>query len=148
MKAVSRSVVIGASPAQVWGILSQFDKIAEWAPNVDHSCCLTRPLSGMSAARRVQLGRMVLVERIFEWETDSHLSYRIEGLPEKLGVVTNTWSLAPKADRTEVTLTTNVDVGSRPPQRLIEAAVARKLASASDELLAGLANECGQRGSN
>lgn len=138
MKQVSRSTVITAPPSQVWQVLERFDRIADWAAVVDHSCCLTDSLSGPVAARRVQVGRTVLIERVFDWDPETTISYAIEGLPSRLGAITNEWKLAASGPNTEVTLTTTVTTGSRPPQRVIEVALSRRLASTSEDLLAGL----------
>jgi hypothetical protein len=55
--------------------------------------------------------------------------------------VTNRWTLAAGAgDSTAVTLTSTVDIGPRPPQKLAERVLCRFLARQSDVMLAGLAN--------
>lgn len=138
MSQVIRQRQIAAPPDTVWQVLADFDRIADWAPNVDHSCLLTEQDSGEGVVRRVQVGRMVLTETIQSWQPGSSLSYAISGLPPVIRSVVNTWRLEPQAGGTLVTLTTDVDAGGRPPQQLVARVVGRKLASASDEMLDGL----------
>ncbi|HJO79791.1 MAG: SRPBCC family protein [Acidimicrobiales bacterium] len=139
MTAVERSRLVDATPVEVWKVLSEFETISSWAPNVEHSCVLTGKTSGVGTARRVQVGRSALLETIIEWEEMRTLSYSIGGLPPVIRSVTNTWRLEPTENGTKVRLTTDVDAGPRPPQKLIAHIVGRKLGAASDEMLLGLA---------
>ena len=82
---------IAASPAEVWDALADFASIADWAPDVDHSCLMSVETGGVGAVRRVQAGRVVLVERVVTWEPALALAYSIDGLPPVVGSVTNTW---------------------------------------------------------
>ena len=123
----------------MWDVLAAFGDLARWAPNVDHSCLLTAQAEGVGTARRVQAGRATLVETVTVWEPGASLAYLITGLPRVIRSVTNTWHLRPAGEGTSVTLTTAVDAGRRPPQRLAAAIVARKLGGESDRMLAGLA---------
>jgi hypothetical protein len=89
----------------------------------------------------VQAGRVVLVERITVWEPPARLAYDLGGLPPVVKSAVNEWRLAvdpSDAERTVVTLATSVDCGPRPPQQLIARLVGRRLAGASDTMLAGL----------
>lgn len=138
MSHVIRQRQIAAAPDTVWQVLADFDRIADWAPNVDHSCLLTEQDSGEGAIRRVQVGRMVLTETVRAWQPGTSLSYEISGLPPVIRSVVNTWRLEPQAGGTLVSLTTDVDAGGRPPQQLVARVVGRKLAAASDEMLDGL----------
>lgn len=139
MTAIVRTTDVSAPHDVVWDVLADFGRLASWAHTVDHSCLITEQPDGPGAARRVQVGRAVLIERIVTWDPDTALGYQIEGLPGIVRSATNTWALAPTAAGTTVTLTTEVDCGPTPPQRLIAKAVARKLAEASDGLIADLA---------
>jgi uncharacterized protein YndB with AHSA1/START domain len=139
-----RNRVIDAAPEEVWQTLADFGKISRWAPNVSHSATLSPTTEGPGTARRVQAGRNVLVETVIDWEPPSFLRYRIEGLPRRLGEITNEWRLEPTTGATgepatSVTLTSTVNTGPRPPQRLIERIVTRPLAKASQKMLDGLA---------
>ncbi|BBX42876.1 SRPBCC family protein [Mycobacterium simiae] len=143
MAHIQRSRVIAACPLEVWDVLADFGAISSWADNVDHSCILTSGADGCSlgTARRVQVNRDTLVERITEFDPPHALAYRIDGLPRLLGRVTNRWTLAPRAgDATAVTVTSTVEIGSRPHQQLAERVLCRVVARQSDSMLAGLAN--------
>lgn len=135
---VERDRVLAADVDRTWAVLAAFDSISAWAPAVDHSCALTTDEVGPGAARRIQVGRMTLTERVIVWEPPSKLAYRIEGLPARIGTVTNAWYLEAVDGSTRVVLSTTVDTGPRPPQRLLERVVARRLAASSDRLLDGL----------
>jgi Polyketide cyclase / dehydrase and lipid transport len=143
MTIAARSGSIAARPHEVWAVLADFGAISSWAPNVDHSCLLTEQDAGVGTARRIQTGRTTLVETVAVWTpptTDSPgvLSYSLAGLPRVIRSVTNTWQLTLRGGATVVTLTSAVDAGPRPPQKGIARIVGRRLASASDEMIAGL----------
>jgi carbon monoxide dehydrogenase subunit G len=140
MATTSRTTNIPTPPDAVWGVLADFASISSWAPNVDHSCLLTEQSSGVGAVRRIQAGRLTVVETVIGWADGSSLSYAITGLPKVLRSVTNTWHVEPSADgrNTTVTLTTDIDAGPRPAQRVLAGTVARGLGSTSEEMLAGL----------
>ncbi len=124
---------------EVWAALADFGSIARWAPDVDHSCLLTEQHAGVGPARRVQVGRITLVERITAWEPEPPctLAYEIEGLPAALGRVSNRWSLEPAGDGTRATLTSRVE-GSSQPLRVLARVAAARLAKVSESMLAGL----------
>jgi uncharacterized protein YndB with AHSA1/START domain len=142
---VERSRTISALPARVWDVLADFDRLAVWAPNADHTCWLDEPRDDgemVGRARRVQAGRVVLVETITVWEPPARLAYDLGGLPPVVKSAVNEWRLVADpagGDRTMVTLATHVDCGPRPPQQLVARLVARRLAKASDVMLGGLA---------
>ncbi len=153
MITVERSRTIPAHLTRVWDVLADFDRLAVWAANADHTCWLdeARPDGEMvGRARRVQAGRVVLVETITMWEPPARLAYDLGGLPPVVKSAANEWRLRvdpSDPDRTSVTLATHVDCGQRPPQRLIARLVGRRLAGASDVMLAGLATHlAGQLG--
>ena len=142
MATVVKSTSVPASPDEVWAVLSDFAAISEWASNVDHSCLLSDQTEGVGMVRRIQTGRTTVVETVTRWEPGVALSYALTGLPAVIRSLTNTWTLEPLSDTTStsttVTLTTEVDAGSRPPQKGIAKVVGRKLGQASDEMLAGI----------
>ena len=135
---VSRRCEIAASPAEVWAALADFAAISSWAANVDHSCLMSEQTEGVGMFRRIQAGRMTLLERVVSWEPDVCLSYELEGLRAIVRSATNTWTIEATATGSMVTLTSRADAGPRPPQQLIAKAVGRKLAQASDQMLSGL----------
>ena len=144
MADVTRERRIDVGADQVWAALADFGTISTWAPNVDHSSILR---SGgttdehLDTIRRVQVGRMALLERIVRWDDEKVLAYEIEGLPKVVRSVRNEWRLeADRSSGTRVSLTSTIDCGPRPPQQLIARIVARRLAGDSDKMLAGLAD--------
>lgn len=143
MADIQRTRTIAAPVQEVWDILADFGSLSSWADNADHSCILFSGPDGgaIGTARRVQIKRDTVVERITEFDPPHALAYDIEGLPGRLRRVTNRWTLAARAgDSTAVTLTSTVEIGPRPPQELAERIVCRVVARQSDSMLAGLAN--------
>jgi hypothetical protein len=142
---IHRSRGIAARPQQIWDVLADFGSISSWAATVDHSCILFSGPGGapIGTARRVQVKRDTLVERIVEFDPPHALAYDIDGLPSRLRAVTNRWTLAPDgggpAARTRVTLTSTIEIGLRPIQQLTERVLCRFLGRQNDVLLAGLA---------
>jgi carbon monoxide dehydrogenase subunit G len=140
----SRTRTIARPSQDVWNALADFGGVSAWAPNADHSC-LQRidghsGGSGIGVVRRIQTGRMTLLEEVVIWDEPTTLGYQIEGLPPVVRSVRNEWRLEPVgAAATKVTLTSFVDCGPRPPQQLIARIVARRLAKESDSMLGGLA---------
>lgn len=132
---VSRTAYVAASRRAVWLTLADFGALSTWADGVDHSALLTSEPVGMSAVRRVQVGRNALRETVVIWEPHVRLSYAITGLPPVVRSAINTWTLADEGVGTRVTLSSAVLV-LRPP--VVGRLVARRLGSASDGLLAGL----------
>ncbi len=143
MADIQCSRTVAARPQEVWDLLADFGSISAWAGNVDHSCILSAGPGGgpVGTARRVQVKRDALVERIVEFDPPRALAYEIDGLPRRLRRVTNRWTVEPAgSDSAAVTLTSTVEIGLRAPQRLAERALCRFLAHQSDVMLAGLAN--------
>ncbi|WP_068176244.1 SRPBCC family protein [Mycobacterium sp. UM_CSW] len=143
MADVRRSRSIAARPQQIWDVLADFGAISSWAGNVDHSCILFSGAdgAGVGTARRVQVKRDALVERITEFDPPRALAYDVEGLPSRVRRMTNRWTLDPApSGSTVVTLTSTVEIGARPVQKLAESVLCRFLARQSDVMLAGLAN--------
>lgn len=136
---VHRTARIGAPADAVWAVLARFGDLARWATDVDHSCLLHDGDLAVGLVRRVQVGRATLLETVDVVEAGRRLGYRIDGLPRVLRGVRNDWELAPAGDATHVTLRSTVDAGARPPQELVARLAARRLAKASDSMLAGLA---------
>ena len=146
MTTVERNGLIGAPIDAVWGVLSDSAAISAWAPNVDHSCLMTEQADGVGAVRRIQTDRTTILETVENWEPGVTLSYRITGLPPVIKSVTNTWRLGASGDSTMVRLTTDIDTGPKPPQLMIAKAVGRRLAAASEQMIAGLTEHLEQGG--
>ncbi|CAN5302642.1 SRPBCC family protein [soil metagenome] len=140
---ISRYRTTAAGPQAIWDVLADFGALSQWADSVDHSSVLEHGHDGapIGTARRVQIGRNTLVERITEFAPPTDLAYDITGLPAWLGRVGNRWKLTPTATGgTVVALTSTVDIGTRGIQHAIERVVCRVLAKQSDAMLAGLAD--------
>jgi len=135
---IAEETVISRSPAATWATVSDFGGISRWAPNVDHSCLMSESDLGMGSVRRVQVDRNTLLERIVDWEPDLRLGYSIDGLPPVVRSATTTWRLSGCDETTTVTVTSRVDAGPRPPQRVLARVVGRILARASRQMLQGL----------
>lgn len=134
-----RSAHVPGDAAATWSVLARFGELACWAPDVDHSCLLHDGDLALGTVRRVQVGRLTLLETVDVLEPGTRLGYRIDGLPPVVRRVRNEWELRPEAGGTSVSVTTTVDAGPRPPQQLVARLVARRLAKSSGSLLAGLA---------
>jgi hypothetical protein len=139
---IHRTRTIAARVGEIWDVLADFGSISSWAGNVDHSCILFSGADGkpLGSARRVQIKRDALVERITEFDPPHVLAYDIDGLPRRLRRVANRWTLTATGESTVVALTSTVEIGSRPDQKLAERVLCRFLARQSDAMLAGLAN--------
>lgn len=141
MADIDRSRSIAADPNAVWDVLADFGSISSWADNIDHSCILNHGGEPIGTTRRVQIGRNALVEQITEFEPARTLGYDVEGLPKRLRRFNNRWNLRPTDNGTTiVTITSTVEIGSGPLQKLAERAACRVQARQSDLMLAGLAN--------
>jgi uncharacterized protein YndB with AHSA1/START domain len=139
---IRRSRTIAAEAQAIWDVLADFGAISSWAGNVDHSCLLSPAAEdiGPGTTRRVQVGRDTLVERITEFDPPQSLAYDVEGFPRRLRRLENRWTLRPAGGGTSVTLTTTIEIGRNPVQRLAERAVARLSARQLDTMLTGLAH--------
>ncbi|GAA4297494.1 SRPBCC family protein [Mycobacterium paraffinicum] len=146
MADIHQTRTIAARIGDIWETLADFGAISSWAGNVDHSCILSSGPDGapVGTVRRVQVNRDALVERITEFDPPRTLGYDIEGLPRRLRRVSNRWTLATgagdSAAATAVTLTSTVEIGPRPTQKLAERVLCRVLARQSEAMLAGLAH--------
>ena len=147
MTETTTTLAIPVAAAEVWDALADFGEIVRWAPNVDHSCLMSSQTSGVGTVRRIQAGRRTLVERVVEWQPSERLGYVIEGLPGIVRSLQSTWHLDERGPRTVVSLTTAVDAGPRPPQKLIAKALARQLSKASQQMLEGLDEHLQERAS-
>jgi len=138
---VECSVDIPADPDDVWAVLADFGDLARWTRPVQHCWLVSDQTEGLGAVRRVQVARMAMIEEIVTWDPERALGYTITGLPPIVRHATNTWTLVPSAGGTRVTLTSEIDTGSRPPLSLVARAIAKRLAVASELMVADLATE-------
>ena len=129
---VTERIRIGRPPGRVWDVLADFGQLSRWARNVDHSSLVTTQREGVGAARRVQVGRVVLIERVVTWEPNASLAYALEGLPVVRGVV-NAWTLEDDGGATKVSLSSRIDANP-----VVGWVMGRVLARDLRKLLAGL----------
>jgi len=135
----ARSRLVPAPPDQVWATLAAFDQISRWAANVDHSAYTTAATEGLGIARRVQAGRIAVIETVIEWERPTRLAYTLDGLPPLARSVVNRWALEPAPGGTTATLTTVVEPLSGPRGRVGTKILGAILTRAADAMLTGLA---------
>lgn len=138
---LERSATITAAPDAVWATLAAFDQISRWAGKVDHSAATTEATEGVGAGRRVQAGRVVLIETVTVWDPPQALAYTLDGLPPLAKRVENRWDLAAvpgDAGATAVTLTTTIEPLGGPRGRIGQRILGRVLGKAADDLVAGL----------
>jgi uncharacterized protein YndB with AHSA1/START domain len=137
--AVKKTRLIAAKKSKVWAALADYPGIVAWAPNVDHSVATTAAHNGIGAVRRVQSGRITLLETIVDWQPEDRLAYTLDGLPPIAGSVVTTWDLDDQGDRTRVTITSAIHSRPNPLSRVVGRALGRQLAKAGNQMLAGLA---------
>ena len=136
-------VVIAASKEKVWAAMDSPENMGRWQSGF-HAYTHKTGVPGQvgSTAELVfdENGKhVVLVETVTEWEPEQMLAYEISGLPPLVQGVTNRWQIdATTANASRVTLSTNIQPGQRPPQRLAARALGRRLMQASDQMLDGL----------
>jgi hypothetical protein len=101
---IRKKITISCSINDVWGVLTSFHTISDWANNVSHSCFLSEQKIGVGTVRRIQTGNNTVTEHVTVWEELASLGYEIRGLPPVFKKVTNTWFLSPHERGTELSL--------------------------------------------
>lgn len=136
----TQSLTITASREAVWAVLADFDRIVDWAHNVEHSCLLTDQDSGVGTVRRVQQGANALTETVIDWDEPTCLAYKIGGLPPIFRRVINRWALIEEKGDTRVCLTVEV-VPVQPPAAVVARVVARVVGRVNARMLDNLRAE-------
>jgi len=134
-----RTLAIPADPDAIWAVLADFTTISRWAPKVEHSAPASGAHGGIGAVRRVQVGRLALLETVTEWEPSRRLSYLVAGLPPAAGAVTTTWQISPQNGAAVASVTSVIEPGPGPAGRIASRVVLRALAKAAEAMLGGLA---------
>ena len=137
MAEVTRSLTIAAPRKTVWAVLADFDRIVDWAHDVDHSCLLTDRASGVGAVRRIQQGANTVTETVVDWDEPIRLAYQIDGLPPLFRQVINRWDLADDEDGARVSLTVEV-VPVRSPAAVVARLAARMVGRVNARMLSNL----------
>jgi hypothetical protein len=137
-----RSRTIAAEAQAIWDVLADFGAVSSWADIAEHSCLLSPAAQavGVGTARRVQVGRDALVERITDFDPPRAIAYDVQGFPRPIRRLNNRWTLSPTTGGTLVTLTTTLEIGQNRLQRLAESALVRFLTKQLDAMLTGLAH--------
>ncbi|MDE0065675.1 MAG: SRPBCC family protein [Acidimicrobiaceae bacterium] len=138
MVEVTNETNVAAPVEAVWAVLADFDRLADWAQEIDHSCQLSERSEGVGAERRVQVKSNVVLERVTVWQPEEKLAYEIVGLPSVVSSVVNEWTLKPDGDRTRLSLTAKVEPGPKPPMKLAARLLARQMGSVNQRLLRDL----------
>lgn len=113
------TLTLNASPAAVWGVLAQLDKLASWAPGIDASSIEGTQSEGIGAVRRVTTAQFgEIAQTVTSWKPEQQLAY----VTEKSGPFTATYTaydLAAVEGGTEVraTLAFNIAPGAMPPEK-------------------------------
>ncbi len=146
-RALQSSRRILASRSRVWDVLSDFGGLARWFTEAEHSSLLTERGQGVGAERRVQVGKLALVETVVAWEPERALAYDIEGLPAIISSSRTSWQLEDAADGgTRVSLLMHTRMAAGPVGALLyRAGVSRALRARAKGLLRGLERACDLR---
>ena len=137
MAEVTRSLTVVAPRKAVWTVLADFDRIVDWAHDVDHSCLLTDRTSGVGVVRRIQQGANTVTETVVDWDEPIRLAYQIDGLPPLFRRVINRWDLADDEDGTQASLTVEV-VPVRSPAAVVARLAARMVGRVNARRLSNL----------
>ncbi|MXW76910.1 MAG: SRPBCC family protein [Acidimicrobiaceae bacterium] len=139
MVEVTNETNVAAPVEAVWAVLADFDRLASWAQEIDHSCQLSERSEGVGTERRVQVKSNVVLERVTVWQPEEKLAYEIVGLPNVVSRVVNEWTLTAEGDRTRLALTAQVEPGPKPPMKLVARLLAKQMGSVNQRLLRDLA---------
>ena len=136
---ISRQRMIPSRAEAIWSILADFGALSSWVDGIAHSSLLHHGAEGpLGTSRRVQAGRLTLVETITAFDPPTTLAYEIEGLPTMVRAASNRWTLSPCGHATDVMVTSTYSVAG-PLSAPAGWIVRRAMAKTSDDLLAGLA---------
>ncbi len=95
---ISGNINIAASKEHVWGILSNYGSIDQWAALVSKS---EASGTGVGAERTCNIiDGAVLVETVDQWTEGKGFRYQIAGMPTKSAATT--WTVAPEGNGTKV----------------------------------------------
>lgn len=113
------TLTLNASPAAVWAVLADLDKLASWAPGIDASAMKGAATEGIGAVRLVTTAQFgEIAQEITGWQPEVQLAY----VTQKSGPFTAThtaYDLMPVDDGTQVraTLDFNIAEGAMPPEK-------------------------------
>lgn len=92
------TVCVDVPAPQVWALLADLERIADWAPGIRSARCPLGRESGLGALRECQLtGGIELIENWTDWVDGVSFTYEGSGLPG-VQLARNTWSVQPIGD--------------------------------------------------
>ncbi len=124
---ITQHVEIAASPAQVWAVLADLERLAEYDPVVTRAVVVGDRHDGIGARRRcdARQGRY-FVEDVTVWEPASRLQFRIVECNLPTAALTHSYALAPIGDGTRVTETMEYTMKFGPLGALLDVIVVRR----------------------
>ena len=136
---VQRHLRVSAPVDRVWSGLADLTGLVGWSADISHAVVISDAPSGVGAVRRVQVGRIAVLETVTVWEPGHALAYTVTGLPPAAGVVTTSWQVVAQGSGTDVTVTSEIEPLPGPAGRIVARVLSRRLGRTDDELVHGLA---------
>lgn len=109
-----------ASVTAIWGVLSQLNHLAAWAPGIESSSIVTEATEGVGVVRRVQNTQFGEIDQEMKtWEPDQSLSYVTKGSGPFAATYTSYDIEASEGEHTKVTAELSFDLhpGTMPPDK-------------------------------
>lgn len=97
------TIEIDCSPKDVWRVLGDFERVANWAPGISHSFRTTGPDIGVGSRRTVRYRRLFRMEQVVtEWTEGRSLTYAVFRAPWPLRNFVETWTLTPSVSGSRI----------------------------------------------
>ena len=139
MTLITREIAINALPEKVWAVLSDYENVANWAPDVVSAHATTEESQGVGATRLCATSGFGDIEEIVtDWREGESLSYSANGnLP--LRDVVLTWSVRAAGGRAVARLRASYEIKEGGPDGVMDRLdLRRTLAGAFETALLGL----------
>ena len=139
MTVIAREIAINALPEKVWAVLSDYEGVAKWAPDVVSAHATTEESQGVGATRLCATSGFGDIEEIVtDWREGESLSYSVTGnLP--LRDVLMAWTLRAEGGQTVAQLRANYEIKEGGPEAVMDRLnLRRTLAGAFETALLGL----------
>lgn len=139
MTVIAREIVIDALPEKVWDVLSDYEGVAKWAPDVVSAQATTEESQGVGATRLCATsGFGDIEETVTDWQEGESLSYSVTGNLPLRNVVLG-WTLRAEGGRTVVRVRASYEIKEGGPDSVMDRLnLRRTLASAFETALLGL----------
>lgn len=127
MTTINNAIEIKATPEQVWAVLADLDRLAEYDPVVTESVVIGESREGVGARRRcdARQGRF-FVEDVTTWEPPSQLQFTIVECNLPTRNLTHTYTLEPTTTGTRVTQVMAYDMRFGVIGRLLDGVLVRR----------------------